>query len=92
MSYVCQINSDLITSKSEKTVTLSSAGTVSIKPNWREVIIVYTSNSYNTIAYIDSSENIINPIPAYMRFTVSEINRSAGTVKLTAGSYRIFYE
>ena len=85
-------NSDLITSKSEKTVTLSSAGTVSIKPNWREVIIVYTSNSYNTIAYIDSSENIINPIPAYMRFTVSEINRSAGTVKLTAGSYRIFYE
>lgn len=85
-------NSDLITSKTEKTVTLSSDATVSIKANWREIIIVNTSNGYNTIAYIDSQGNIINPIYNYMRFKVSEINPSAGTVKLSANSYRILYE
>lgn len=75
----------------KKDITLSSTDTVNLKANWTEVIIVYTSNSWNTIAYIDNEGTIINPIYTYMRFTVSNINRNEGTLKLTSGSYSIYY-
>ena len=96
--YLCNlsgnVNSNLnkpISDMDKQDINLSSESTVTLKPNWREVIIVCTTNGYNTIAYIDSEGSIINPIYTYMRFTVSDINAAGGSIKLSAGSYTIYY-
>ena len=80
-----------VSNMTTKNETLSTDSTVSLKPNWNEVIVIYTSNGWNTMSYIDSEETLITPIPAYRRFTISEINRANGIIKLSAGSYTIHY-